>query len=124
MTFSSYVRLYTDENGESHFEDLAAELAVVDFAPPAPPLNLSHYIPVERFAFFGMPAGWHGEWHPAPRRQYFIVLRGEVEAVASDGETRRFTPGSIVLVEDTTGRGHASRSIGGDAFAVIVQLPD
>jgi quercetin dioxygenase-like cupin family protein len=124
MTLTPYVRLYTDETGESHFEDLAAALTEVDFAPPAPPLELSEYARVERFAFFCMPAGWHGDWHPTPRRQYFIVLSGEVEAITSDGETRRFTPGNVVLVEDTTGKGHASRSVNGDAFAAVIQFAD
>jgi len=36
----NYVRLYTDESGESHFEDLELELPPVDFAPPAGPLNI------------------------------------------------------------------------------------
>ena len=36
----NYVRLYTDESGESHFEDFELELPPVDFAPPAGPLNI------------------------------------------------------------------------------------
>ena len=35
-----YTRIYTDSDGETHFEDLEIELAEVDFAPPAPPVKL------------------------------------------------------------------------------------
>jgi hypothetical protein len=31
-----YTRLYADETGESHYEDIEAELTPRDFAPPAP----------------------------------------------------------------------------------------
>ena len=30
----------------------------------------------------------------------------------SDGEVRRFRPGSLVLVEDVAGRGHITRRVG------------
>ena len=35
-----YTRVYADSNGESHFEDVEVEFSSVDFAPPAPPLEL------------------------------------------------------------------------------------
>jgi quercetin dioxygenase-like cupin family protein len=116
--------LNPDSNGESHFADVNIELAALDFAPPAPPLNLSPFTPTKQFAFLEMPAGWYGDFHPTPQRQLFVLLRGEVESIASDGEVRRLGPGSILLMEDTTGKGHASRSIGGDAFGLVVQLAD
>jgi len=40
-----YTRVYADENGESHFEDVEVEFSPVDFAPPAPPLDLSAFAP-------------------------------------------------------------------------------
>ena len=32
---ATYTRLFSDDSGESHFEDLTIELSSVDFAPPA-----------------------------------------------------------------------------------------
>jgi quercetin dioxygenase-like cupin family protein len=124
MTKIRYVRMYADPHGESHFSDEEAELKPVNFAPPAPPLNLSSPTPAKQLAFFEMPADWHGDWHPAPQRQFFVFLAGEVEAQVSDGEVRRFRPGNVLLMEDTTGKGHASRSVGGPAIAVVVPLTD
>jgi quercetin dioxygenase-like cupin family protein len=52
------------------------------------------------------------EWHPAPCRQYVIVLSGAVEVTVSDGERRVFHAGDVVLAEDTTGKGHITRMLG------------
>jgi len=120
-----YVRVYADSSGESHFEDVTVELAAVDFAPPAPPLNVSAFASVSQIGFLSAPPGWYGDWHPAPRRQFICYLAGEIEAEVSDGEIRRFGTGSVTLVEDTTGKGHTSRVVSlGKVLAVVVQLGD
>ncbi len=119
-----YVRLYADADGESHFEDVAVPLATLDFAPPARPMNLSAFTPAVQWAFFQIPAGWYGDWHPTPRRQMFFWLAGEVEITVSDGEVRRFPSGTALLVEDTAGKGHYSRTVGDDTLAAVVQLPN
>ena len=51
------------------------------------------------------------DWHPAPRRQYVIILSGQLEIGLGDGTTRRFGPGDARLVEDTTGQGHTTRVV-------------
>ena len=115
--------LSVDANGESHFTD--ADIAVVEqpFAPPAPPLAISDPITAEQALFFRIPAGWFGDWHPAPRRQYYVQTTGELEVQVSDGEIRRFHPGDVVLVEDVTGRGHTTRVIGDtNVCGVYIQL--
>jgi mannose-6-phosphate isomerase-like protein (cupin superfamily) len=119
-----YARLFADAAGESHFEDCIAILAPADFAPPAPPLHLSAALAAERVVFLTAPEGWYGEWHPAPRRQVFAFLSGEIEVEASDGERRRFVPGTCLLMEDTAGRGHATRNVGtGPVRMLVTQLP-
>ena len=118
-----FVRLYADAAGESHFADVEEPLALTDFAPPAAPLQVSALRAATQVGFFGAPAGWVGGQHVSPSRNLFITLTGEWEVVASDGETRRFGPGSILLVEDTTGKGHASRVLSDvDSLSVLVQL--
>ncbi len=117
------IRLYSDGQGESHFEDIEIELNAVDFAPPSPPLNLSSYTPAKQFAFLNAPVGWESDWHPAPYRQIHFYMSGEVEAEVSDGETRHLSAGDIVMVEDTSGKGHRSRTIGSSEILIAtVQL--
>ncbi len=69
---SEYIRLSADYHGISRFEDVEKLLSPLDFAPPAPALNLSSFSPAERLAFMEAPAGWHGKQHPAPQRQFFF----------------------------------------------------
>lgn len=119
-----YTRLYADADGESHFEDVSVELSSVDFAPPAPPLDVSSPTPADQYVFFRAPAGWDGDWHPAPRRQLFVGIAGEFEVETSDGEVRRFGAGDVALLEDVSGKGHGTRVGGdGDGLGVFVQLP-
>ena len=119
----NFVRLYADDAGESHFAEVAQELILTDFAPSAAPLHLSTFMPASQTGFFGAAAGWVGDWHPSPSRNLFVVLSGEWEVTASDGETRRFAPLSVLLVEDTIGSGHASRvSSDEDSLALLVRL--
>lgn len=63
--------------------------------------------------------GWAGDVpHPTPRRQVFCTVRGEYTITASDGATRRFPPGAVLLLEDTIGKGHATRIL--DELLVLV----
>jgi hypothetical protein len=118
-----YARLYSDESGESHFEDVDVGMDEVMFAPPAPPLKVSEFLSSSSFGFLSAKPGWAGEWHPAPGRQFMLYLQGEVEAEASDGEVRRFGPGSATLIEDTTGKGHRSRVVSNEEVLIaVVQL--
>jgi hypothetical protein len=111
-------RVYTGEDGESHFED-------IDF-----PLKnsgkigrLSDIIPATGVILRETGEDYDYDWHNAPHRQFVLLLQGGVEIEVGDGETRRFHPGEILLVEDTTGRGHRSRSIQHQArISVFVTL--
>ena len=121
----TYTRLYSDEQGESHFEDIEIGLKLTDYAPPAPPLELSSSTPATQFGFMNAPAGWSSDWHPATARNIFFVLSGEWEVTASDGETRRFAAGSVLRVEDTTGKGHSSRVVSkANSLAAMVELSE
>ena len=64
-------------------------------------------------SFARSPPTYDLDWHPAPRRQYIINLDAGVEITASDGEARKIGAGEVVLVEDTTGKGHLSKALDG-----------
>lgn len=118
-------RLYSDERGTTHFADEEMTFTIADFAPPAPALHVSAFAQATRIGFCQEPAGWTGDAHPTPRRQYVLVLAGEFHVTVSDGEERTFTPGSVILLEDTAGDGHRSAFTGtDDACLALVQLPD
>jgi quercetin dioxygenase-like cupin family protein len=120
-----YVRVYADQNGETHLEDVEVAMSMTNFAPPAPPVELSPLMPGSQVVFLRFPVGWDGPPHPAPRRQFAFVLAGEFEGAVSDGEVRLLGPGSVILLEDMWGKGHTTRVVGNDpVMLALVQLPD
>ncbi len=101
------VRLYTGSDNESHFEDIEVELNV------AGRLQASALQPALGIVFRSAPANHLSDFHPVPKRQYVITLSGQVEIETGDGTVRRFGAGDVMLAEDTTGRGHITRVVGG-----------
>jgi len=113
-----YTRIYADANGETHLQDINLEMKEA-----AHSATISEMIGAKG-VFFRVTRGneYFIDWHNAPRRQFVVNLSGEVEIVVSDGETRRFGPGSVILAEDLTGKGHISRGIG-DSERVVMFVP-
>ena len=70
----NYTRFYADASGESHMDDMEAAFAPRDFAPPAPPLDLSPIVPATGAAFLRFPAGWTGicTVHETIKKVYMI----------------------------------------------------
>ena len=106
-------RLYTGADGESRIDELKPQ-----DHPELRELQRTSGIRLQEF-----PAKQFIDWHPAPRRQWVIILSGELEIGLGDGTLRRFGPGDARLVEDTTGRGHTTRTLGEQAcLAMAVHL--
>ena len=100
--------LYCDANGESHWRDVE-----VQWVEERNCSKLSARLPATGIIFRETSGDYDLSWHPAPRRQYIINLDGGVQITASDGQARTIGAGEVVLVEDTTGKGHLSKSVGG-----------
>ncbi len=101
-------RVYTDANGDSHFEDVDYDLKPIGRIGA-----LSEWQPVTKLAFRETGADYDYDWHTAPRRQFIILLDGHIEVESSQGDKREFRGGDILLVEDTTGKGHRTRELSG-----------
>ncbi len=102
-------RIYSGDDGESHFEDLTIELE--DHGPMG---KVSTLWPGRGVLFRTVEGDYDLDFHNAPRRQFVVNLTGSVEIEVGDGSVRRMGPGSILLAEDLTGRGHISRNVGGE----------
>ncbi len=102
----TYTRLYSDSSGESRFEDIKIGLAdrgAIGY--------LSAGFNAKDIQFRLNKPDYDYDFHNAPARQFIILLDGEIEITTSLGEIRRFRGGDILLVEDTSGKGHRSRNI-------------
>jgi quercetin dioxygenase-like cupin family protein len=115
-----YTRFYDDANGETHFEDVEVAMTPGPVPPPAIGANVGERQAAEAIRFLEFPPGLSVD-HPAPARQYFIVLSGEFRITVSDGETRSFGAGDVGLAEDTSGKGHVTVSDSG-AYLAITEL--
>ena len=99
-------RIYSDENGDSRFEDIfilmndAGDIGA-----------LSETQPVKGIIFREVEPSYDYNFHNAPQKQYIILLDGGIEIETSLGEIRRLDGGEILLVEDTTGKGHRTRNL-------------
>ena len=113
----TYLRMFADDEGELHLEDVEVEFAEIDYAPPTPPLGFSDSMEAPGLAFMRLSPGWEGEiWHPTPRRQM---------AVVSDAERRVLEPGDALLMENTHGKGHAGIVLDDQPVAfAVTQLGD
>jgi hypothetical protein len=100
--------LYEDADGISHFRDIEIEWVEERHAS-----KLSKRFPATGVIFRKVDADYNLDWHPAPRRQYIVNLDASVAVTAGDGETRIIGTGEIMLVEDTAGKGHLSKAVGG-----------
>jgi hypothetical protein len=97
-------RLYTGPDGQSHIEPIDIEKKA----------DWLKGLPTTQISFRVWPKGEFLDWHPAPRRQFVIILSGQLEIGCGDGTKQIFGPGDARLVEDTTGKGHTTRVLGAE----------
>ena len=115
-----YFRVYTDADGETHFEDI--DVALTESRSGS---LLSALHPATGVIFRRSPPDLFIDWHTAPRRQFVVTLSGEGEVEASDGEVRRIGPGTVMLAEDVTGKGHITRGDGiAERLSLFIPVPD
>ena len=100
-------RVYTGDDGESHFEDV--ELPLVERGGGIG--RISSIQGATGILFRETDGDYDLDFHTAPRRQYVINLDASVELEVGDGSKRVLGPGEVLLAEDLTGRGHISRAV-------------
>ena len=117
-------RFCASDDGGSRFEDLEIILAneredgmghTISFSTPFPSPNVS---------LVTLPANLDQDWHGAPERQLVFVLQGCVEVETTDGSKRRWHKGQFFCADDTSGRGHRTRTIDGPALVLFNPVSD
>lgn len=99
-------RIFTDENGNSQIEDI--EIKLKDAGEIG---KLSEHFPVKDIIFRETDENYDFDFHNAPQRQFIILLDGIIEIETSLGIKKEFRSGEILLAEDTTGKGHKTKSV-------------
>jgi len=101
-----FTRVYSDSYGDSHFEDVEIPLKEAGNVG-----SLSDLISANGIIFREVEPSYDWNFHTAPQKQYIVLLDGEIEIETSLGVKRKFKTGEILLVEDTTGKGHKTRNL-------------
>jgi hypothetical protein len=121
-------RLFTGPDGMTHTEEVNLPFGGGGNPPIAPSVgsvDSTTSTPVTEAQFLRTSPNYVADWHPVRRRQYVIVLAGQREIEVSDGKRVLLGPGSILLAEDTTGKGHITRGFGKeDAVSVVIAVAD
>ena len=112
----AYLHLYTDKDGVSHIKE---ERIAFSRARAGGPM-IVQLAKTEGAAFLMLEAGAFEDWHPVPQRWVLIAVQGISEVTTSDGKVTRLTPGTVVLMDDTTGKGHQTRAIGPEDHVALV----
>jgi quercetin dioxygenase-like cupin family protein len=105
-------RMYADANQVCRLEDLDV-VNIPEFNKPRAAKSID---------FKAHPVGTFLDWHPAPRRQFVIIVSGQLEIGFEDGTKRVFNPGDARLVEDTVGKGHTTATYGNEP-CVVATIP-
>ncbi len=112
------MRVYTGDDGESHFETINVGLSESRYG------SLSAMYDAEGVIFRETPVGGELDFHNAPRRQFVVTLSGLVEIEVGDGSKAQLRGGDILLADDVTGRGHITRDLEGPRRSLFIPLPD
>jgi hypothetical protein len=131
----SITHLWADAEGVSHFRD--EKMSFEAATPQNPTAGTTSRTNADPEALVALPLrGATGatflylkraaveDWHRAPQRMYLIPVQGMSEVTAGDGQVRRFGLGSILLMDDLTGKGHITRAVGDvDHVALTIPVP-
>ena len=104
-------RLYAQPDGVSSFELIRVDLGGGRSSPFAS----------DRAQFVALAPHYDTGWHNVAERTLVVTVAGSGEMEAGDGQKIELKPGTIVLIEDTTGAGH--RSSNGPEGRITLLLP-
>jgi len=105
------VRLWTGEDGNSHFEEGTIALAEGERGD-----FIGNPVEAKAISFQETRSGGSFEWHKDPVPRYVITLSGTLEFETKSGATFTIHPGDILIAQDNSGTGHKWRLIGDDPW--------
>ena len=101
------IRIHTGSDGKSHFQEIGPK-----FEPRGDKSETAELIPGSGIMVRRFEPTRSNPWHHAPGRYAVFTLSGAVDIEIGDGTVRRLGVGDILIAEDLTGRGHATREVG------------
>ena len=117
------IRVYSGEDGESHFEEL--ELPYQSIGNDLNSPEVTDMRGASGIQFRQSPPGQYIDWHTAPARQYVMILQGQSKITIGDGSSHTFGVGDVLFADDLTGRGHTTEVVSAEPrVSIFVPLTD
>ena len=116
-------RFVATPDGGSRFEEIDIPISNPRQDAEGHTLQLSNAYTSPGVCFVDLPEDLNQDWHQAPTRQIVVVLSGTVAVTTTDGRTRRWSTGEAFIAADVSGRGHRTRTLGGQARLMFAPLP-
>jgi hypothetical protein len=110
-------RLYTGEDGVSHFQEVNVKFSPVPGAPNT--VEESEPVSTKKSYVVRISPGFFEDWHNADVRRYVITISGRSEVEVAGGQKLIAQPGQVVLAEDLTGKGHTFRVLGDSDWVAL-----
>ncbi len=110
---------YATDSGESRFRDITIPFDLEREDAFGHRINFSESYASSNVHMALFPADMDQDWHNAPARQLVVVLRGGIEVETTDGECRQWQAGDVFLPADVSGRGHRTRTLGGQPARLL-----
>ena len=116
------IRLYTDKDGISHFQQVSPHDMNTNILESVPGLLFSPMMHATGFILETFSADFFIDWHTPPdgKRYAGIFVEGSMCFEASDGEKRIVSAGDVLFYEDTTGQGHRTYGVTAGKEVIIV----
>jgi quercetin dioxygenase-like cupin family protein len=105
------VRLWTGDDGNSHFEE-----GTIDLSRGERGDLKSDVLDGINLSFQETKSGGSYEWHKDPVPRFVVTLSGTLEFETRGGERFTIRPGDILLAQDNTGTGHRWKLIGDEPW--------
>ena len=105
------VRLWTGDDGNSHFEE-----GTIDLSHGERGDTKSDVVAAASLSFQETGSGGSYEWHQDPIPRFVLTLSGTLEFETVGGERFTIRPGDILLAEDNSGTGHRWKLIGDEPW--------
>jgi hypothetical protein len=123
LSLMRFPKVTDDGSGGTRFDEFDVPQAETPYAENVPPLLISAALAGTGAVFVTVPVEVREtERHPAPRRQFVVVLEGQFEIGTTDGEKRSLSPGMIALMDDVGTRGHTT-TVGSTGPATFLAIP-
>jgi hypothetical protein len=114
----NFVRVFTGPDGATHLDEVHYSMARTKHG------LIAENVQVSEIALHSAASDDDAPFAVSPCRQLVIPLAGKAEVEASDGTKRVLEVGSILLAEDTSGKGHRIRTLAGPRLLLIAPLLD